>query len=222
MPSKFNAFIKNIFRDTKTTIPQKEENLLKNALFSPIEDGEAGYKQISVKDNNGVTIAQISWDTWDVMGGHAAERLFPNLIEKNSKVARITSIGTNEKYQNTGIGTILYLRVLEHINGNWAYNSQVWPDAHKLLRNLSNKGLIEFHSKQENIYKDAGPNIKRITPKGLQFLKSKILMKESFESVSSVYGNDGTYDTPGDARIPKVLGPMLRRRKKPRYRKVRK
>jgi hypothetical protein len=45
---------------------------------------------------------------------------------------------------------------------------------------------------------------------------------EDIESVASVYGNDGAYDTGNDARIPKVLGPMLRRHKKPRKRKFRK
>lgn len=37
---------------------------------------------------------------------------------------------------------------------------------------------------------------------------------EDIEGVASVYGNDGVYDTGNDARIPKVMGPMLRRRKR--------
>lgn len=53
-------------------------------------------------------------------------------------------------------------------------------------------------------------------PKFDSFLKTIL---EDIESVGSVYGNDGAYDTGNDNRIPKVLGPMLRRRKKPRYRK---
>lgn len=209
--SLFNSFVKPI-------IKQRIGKLyLKKAKSEPIhQDSNFGEIRVYFVEDEEKAAAEITWMVRDSSAEGAAPRIFPQYVKEGSPVGRIQSVFTDPDLEGNGIGTILYLRALDSI-GSWVYNSQVYPPAHKLLRKLASQGLIEFYSKVENTQRDAGPNIKRITDKGRQFLQSTI--KESIESVASVYGTDGPYDV-SDGRTPKVLGPMLRCRKKPRKRKI--
>lgn len=92
-------------------------------------------------------------------------------VERGSKIFMVQSIEVPAQLQGKGVGSETYLRALAQHPEAWHYNSQATPSAHRALLRLQAQGLIELRKfKDTSPDEDAGPHVKRITQKGLEFL----------------------------------------------------
>lgn len=94
-------------------------------------------------------------------------------IEVSGDIYRLASIDVAETHRGIGLGGDLYLCALAQHPENWYYNAQASASAHQSLSKLSERGFIEFHKfSNTSELDDAGPHIKRITPKGIEHIRS--------------------------------------------------
>jgi GNAT superfamily N-acetyltransferase len=125
---------------------------------------------INISFNNEI-IGNISI-TLDRNAGRSPLVLNRLLDGQYEELYRINSIYVEESHRGHGFGYYLYLSALALHPNNWFYNSQAWPDAHRKLKLLQEKGLIELKSiYNKPVTEDIGPHIKKITKEGIEWLK---------------------------------------------------
>lgn len=139
-----------------------------------VDDSEMGSFSLHVIDDD-KNHAVIDW-RYEPALFRTAKRMFPQLEDvPNDSFYRISGIYANGNYRGKGVGQILLLRALNHVDGAWFYNSQAYSPAHVMYRRMESAGLIDLIVYREMpTTEDIGLHAMRITDKGKRHLEKLI------------------------------------------------